>query len=294
MAPHSRSDSESSEDDGAPEIISLVQSKKAIQKLDAELKKAEMAERQSKRRQNREVDRKLKERADMNRGGKKKKEEDELEARMQRAMQEAQEETDEEGENESESEIGSRDEGEDEENNGEDEEDNGEDEEDGGEDEEDLEDDQGSEEDEEDDVETLAPKPKKKTYNNPDHLPDELFTAAFASQASTSKRKATEDEEDKPLKQTPKKKRKRSHTQKDLIVGYVIESMKFYFILFYFFRSRTIRTLPTLGQPITPSVAPSSKINKFLNRTLALKGGKQKTKTWERRPGREPLSTLFI
>jgi len=265
MTPHSRSDSESSEDEGAPEIISLVQSKKAIQKLDAELKKAEMAERQSKRRQNREMDRKLKERADMNRGGKKKGDEaNELEARMQRAMQEAQEEMDEEGESESESQGGSRDEDEDEN----DDDDN--DEEDSGEDEEDvssLEDDQDEEDDNSDDAETLAPKPKKKTYN-PDHLPDELFAAAFASQASTSKRKAAEDEEDKPLKQTPKKKKpKRSHAQQDLIVG-----------------SRTIRTLPTSGQPITPSVAPSSKINKFLNRSLALKGGKQKTKTWERRP----------
>ena len=44
--------------------------------------------------------------------------------------------------------------------------------------------------------------------------------------------------------------------------------------------------LPTPGQPITPSAAPSSKVNKFLNRSLALKGGKQKTKTWERRTGR--------
>jgi hypothetical protein len=43
--------------------------------------------------------------------------------------------------------------------------------------------------------------------------------------------------------------------------------------------------LPTPGQPITPSAAPSSKLNKFLNRSLALKGGKQKTKTWERRTG---------
>ena len=37
---------------------------------------------------------------------------------------------------------------------------------------------------------------------------------------------------------------------------------------------------------MTPSATPSNKINKFLNRSLALKGGKQKTKTWERRSGR--------
>jgi hypothetical protein len=44
--------------------------------------------------------------------------------------------------------------------------------------------------------------------------------------------------------------------------------------------------LPTPGQPIIPSAAPSSKIKKFLNQCLALKGGKQRSKTWERRTGR--------
>ena len=51
--------------------------------------------------------------------------------------------------------------------------------------------------------------------------------------------------------------------------------------------------LQTPGQPITPSAAPSSKINKFLNRSLALKGGKQQSKTWERRTGRS-LSNYLI
>ncbi|KAF8798428.1 hypothetical protein BYT27DRAFT_7203520 [Phlegmacium glaucopus] len=257
MAPHhSSSDSESSGDESAPEIISLAQSKKAIQKLDAELKKAEIAERQSKRRQNRELDRKLKERADMNRAGKLKGDgADELEVRMQRAMQEAQEEMDEEGESGSGSGSEDSDSDSDSENSGEDEDDVGS-----------IDDEQGSvrssEEEEEEEAENLPLKPKKKTYN-PDHLPDELFTAAFAS---SSKRKATEDEDDKPLKQTAKK-AKRSHTQKDLIIG-----------------SRAIRMLPTPGRPITPSAAPSRKVKKFLNRSLALKGGKQQSKTWERRP----------
>ena len=49
--------------------------------------------------------------------------------------------------------------------------------------------------------------------------------------------------------------------------------------------------LPIPGQPIIPSAAPSSKINKFLNRSLALKGGKQQSKTWERRTGR---SSFFL
>jgi len=56
-----------------------------------------------------------------------------------------------------------------------------------------LDDEQGSVHSEEE-AEFLSPKPKRKTYN-PDHLPDEIFTAVFGSQASASKRKATADEE---------------------------------------------------------------------------------------------------
>ena len=219
MAPHhSSSDSESSSDDeGAPETISLAQSKKEIQKLDAELKKAEIAARKSKKSQNREMDRKLKERADMNRGGKQKGDDDDdevggLEARMNRAMQEAQEEMDEDGESGS---VG------DSEKDSDDKEEQ--------EDVSSLEDEQGSEEDEEGEAEILPPNPLK-IKHNANHLPDELFTAAFASKASTSKRKAPDDnKEDNPPKQTSKKP-KRSHTRRDLIVGYafrfIFESTK--------------------------------------------------------------------
>ena len=194
---HSSPDSDSSDDEGAgaPETISLTQSKKDIQKLDAEVKKVQIAVRQSKRRRNREVDRKLKERANANRGGEDK--EDELEARMQRATQEADEEMD-EGESGSES-------GSDSENSGDDDDDD------------DDEDEQGSkqeEEEEEEEAEILFQ--KQRTYNA-NHLPDELFTAAFASKAPTPKRKTTEEDTSHPK---TAKKRKRSHTQKDLIVGY--------------------------------------------------------------------------
>jgi len=249
---HSSSDSESSDGEDAPEVITLAQSKKDIQKLDAELKKAEIAARKSKKSQNREMDRKLKERADMNRGGKQMKGDEVggMEARMYRAMQEAQEEMDEEGESGS---VGDS------------EKDDG-DKEEEQEDDSSLKDDQGSkEEGVEEEAEVLPPNPLTKKTLNANHLPDKLFTAAFASKASTSKRKAPDDEEDNPPKQTSKKP-KRPHTRRDLIVG-----------------SRAIRMLPTPGQPITPSVAPSSKINKFLNRSLALKGGRQQSKTWERR-----------
>ena len=196
MAPQqSSSDSESSDGEDAPEIISLAQSKKDIQKIDAELKKAEMAARKSKKSQNREIDRKLKERADMNRGGKQKGDEvGGLEARMYRAMQEAQEEMDEEGESGS---LGDSEKDDDDK-----------------EEQEDVSSLEGEEEEKE--AEILPPNPlKKKTYNA-NHLPDELFTAAFASKTSTSKRKAPDDD---PPKQTSKKP-KRSHTRRDIIVGY--------------------------------------------------------------------------
>jgi hypothetical protein len=197
MAPHhSSSDSESNDDEDAPEIISLAQSKKDIQKLDAELEKAEIAVRKSRKSQNREMDRKLKERADMNRGGRQKGDEVvELEARMYRAMQEAQDEMDEgesgdsEKDDDEQGDVSS------------------------------FEGEQGSEEEEEEEeeeeAESLPPNPLKKTYNA-NHLPDELFTAAFASKTSTSKRKSPDDD---PPKQTSKKP-KRSHTRTDLIVGY--------------------------------------------------------------------------
>jgi hypothetical protein len=203
MAPHhSSSDSESNDDEDAPEIISLAQSKKDIHKLDAELKKAEIAVRKSRKSQNREMDRKLKERADMNRGGKQK--EDEvvgLEARMDRAMQEAQDEMDEEGESgDSEKDDDDKEEKEDVSSfEGE-------------------QDSEEEEEEEEEDADFLSPNPlKKKTYNA-NHLPDELFTAAFASKKSASKRKVPDDDAPKQTSKKPK----RSHTRRDLIVGYAL------------------------------------------------------------------------
>jgi hypothetical protein len=207
MAPHhsNNPNPESSDDESAPETISLVQSKKEIKKLDAELKNAKVAVNQSKRRQNRQVDMKLKERAVINRSGRGKKG-DELEDRMQRAMQEAEDEMDDEDENRSEGEAGL--------------ENTDDDEEDDAEDVSSIEDEQGSEEGEEGEAEISLPKPLKKKSFNANHLPDELFTAAFASKASTSKRKATDvEKEDNPQRQT-RKKRKRSQTQKDMIIGY--------------------------------------------------------------------------
>src|SRR5258708_7227308 len=72
MPRNSRSDASSSgsENDDAPESISLSRSKKDTQKLEAERKNAEVMQRRAKREKNRNMDRKLKERAVTNKRGK--------------------------------------------------------------------------------------------------------------------------------------------------------------------------------------------------------------------------------
>ncbi|KAF8874573.1 hypothetical protein CPB84DRAFT_1853557 [Gymnopilus junonius] len=299
MAPRKRTlDSGSDYDSDAPEAVPLSQSKKEIQKLETSRQNALLAERQSKKTQNREKDRKLKERAEVNRTlgrkgkekaeekGKKKDEMDEeeedsdganeLEARMLRAMKEANDEDEGSDDDEDVKGLGSI--GQD----GEEEEDELED----GSEEDELDEDDEEDDTEEDgdgfsgsgsEEEDLPPpssskKAKTSTRLNPDHLPDELFAAAFASQ-SRNKRALRDDSEpaskgNRKDKARPAKKRKTNpKSPKDLVVG-----------------SRSIRVLPSSTNPPTPSTLPSRKINKFLDRTLALKGGKQRAKGWERRP----------
>ena len=227
MAPRTRASQQhssgSDSDSDVPEAISLSQSKKEIQQLDIQRKNAELAERKSKRVLNREKDRQLKERAEKNKyaalattDGKGKgraeaeAEADDLEARMERAMAEANEES---GEDDSDDEqayeefggvkIGDEESGSDE------------DESEGSEDS-----DQDDSEDEDDSEEELeeAPPPKStKIKFNPDHLPDELFAAAFAPKP---KRKPEAELETEPTN-PPAKKRKATGT-KDIMVGCVV------------------------------------------------------------------------
>ena len=308
MAPHHRP-SDSSEDEGsdAPEAVSLSQSKKHIQKLETSRKNAEIAQRQSKREKNRERDRKLKERAEKNKDeaavkssakGKGKVVEsqtgdDELQARMERAMQEAQEESSED-EDEDEAESSSQfEESEGTSVNGEDEEDEDSSIEDHhAEEEDDDESESESEDESEDDSVHEEPPKSQKTRFNPDHLPDELFTAAFASKP---KRKTLAENSEKDNDTTisrPAKKRKSSKIRKDVVIGYAILWNRLCINLmcsnffFFFCSSRAIRMLPNSNQPSVPATLPSRKVKRFLDRTLALKGGKQRTKGWERRPGK--------
>ncbi|KDR70017.1 hypothetical protein GALMADRAFT_145059 [Galerina marginata CBS 339.88] len=288
MAPRKDASSGSDSDSDVPEAIPLSQSKKQIQKLESSRKNAVLAERQSRKTQNRERDRKLKERAEKNKKpvkdkgkGKEESEEDDdeeeeeavdgLEARMLRAMKDAQDEEDEEDEegfegfgnvqlDEDEDESGSQDS---EENDSEEEEEEGSDDDD--------DESQDSEESEGEEEPERPSKPKTSTKFNPDHLPDELFEAAFASQTGT-KRTFTDDADitsskRKTSPRATKKRKTNPKTPKDIIVG-----------------SKAIRVLPSSVLPPAPATLPSRKINNFLNRTLALKGGKQRARGWERRP----------
>jgi len=197
--------SSQSDNEDTPESISLSQSRKDIQKLEADRRIAEAIQHKARKEKNRELDRKLKERSVINkdtgnRPSKKRKstieEEDSVEhpessdgrnkanvaeERMKRAIQEAEDE------------------------------------------------DQGSftgddeeHSDEEDDSVSEAEAnadhtiPGLKTMRKPHHLPDELFEAAFSSKAT--KRKVEED--DVPLDRPPKKRRSsKSKSKKDIVVG---------------------------------------------------------------------------
>jgi len=227
MAPRARSSSPSSEseDEGAPEAVSLSQSKKVVQRLESERRNAEAVGRKAQKKKNRDLDRKLKERSEKNKeqgssglskerpkssvrdqGASVSDEEgaDDLEARMERAMREAQEEEEDE-EGLSSDEDGSLDSQEEGINNDEDSSDS----------------EDSSKED--DDVDFLSPDEEDEDGENgflalhkkAQKLPDELFTAAFsASNTSNPKRKAVDEEA--PSK--PAKKRK-SKARRDVIIG---------------------------------------------------------------------------
>jgi len=256
MAP-SHADSTSSDEEDAPESVSLIQSKLHVKQRDDVLKRVHAAEKKKKRMRNQERDRRLKEQAE---GSKRRRREDagdvNLEARMERAMQEAEAEMGDDGDDDEGADFGEEEDGDfmgidavsaessEGDNPGEEDEDS----------------EEGDEE-----MDTDEEEPPAKLKSNPNHLPDHLFTAAFSSKSAKPplKREATDGV---PTRKA--RKRVRSNAPlKDLLIG-----------------SRAIRTLAT-GRPLAgASTLPSAKIKKFLDRRLALKGGTVKTRGWERRP----------
>lgn len=101
----------------------------------------------------------------------------------------------------------------------------------------------------------------------PNHLPDDLFATAFSAQAA-EKAKSEAKASKRKASTSDKRKRMRSNASpKDVLIG-----------------SRAIRTLSQDPYPSGSGTIPSSKIKRFLNRVLALKGSKSRTRGWERKP----------
>ncbi|KAK0189109.1 hypothetical protein F5146DRAFT_1057988 [Armillaria mellea] len=95
------------------------------------------------------------------------------------------------------------------------------------------------------------------------HLHDHLFASAAASVPSVEKK--TKPKYSKEAKKTGKRKRT---TAKDCVLG-----------------SRVIRALPDPNKPPsgTPSMVPTAKVRKFLDRSLSLRNTDKRVGSWERR-----------
>ncbi|ESK88069.1 hypothetical protein Moror_10768 [Moniliophthora roreri MCA 2997] len=284
MAPPIHTELSSGDEDDAPEIFTLSQSKKDIKKHDDAIRELETAEREKKRAKNRERDRKLKEQAANSQKRRRKDEEEDeevnsAEARMLRAMQQAKDEEDEDSEEEMGMDSGGGEDESEEDEIEEDEEMNDVgDEEDSEEDDEDDEaqDEQMADADDDDDDESSdgsefggieLDEPSLTSTTRAKHLPDHIFTLAAAA-APVRKLPQPKPKEVKPQKQS--KRRKRSGKgPKEVVIG-----------------SRSIKALASADPfPVVSStMAPSAKVRKFLDRGLSLKGNKSKTRGWERRP----------
>ncbi|KAK0218157.1 hypothetical protein IW262DRAFT_1119626 [Armillaria fumosa] len=123
------------------------------------------------------------------------------------------------------------------------------------------EDDEGDEEEESDEEEEEFhgfDAPRKSN-----HLPDHLFASAAASVPSIEKK--TKSKSSKEAEKT--KKRKRT-TAKDRLLG-----------------SRVIRALPDPNKPPSgiPSMVPTAKVRKFLDRSLSFRRTDKRVGGWERR-----------
>jgi hypothetical protein len=321
LRPSSSSNSDSDSD--APEAVSLSHSKKSIQNQNANLRKAKALAREKTKQKNRTKDQKLKERAAKNKKAELSSsnsgtikyavedaeeeldDEDDEEARMLRAMRDAEGEEDEEGEGDGELDEDSEDEdfaefqeGSDFDSVGMDEEDlldAGEDDSEEASSDEEMEDNEDGLEDQEMDssVDSETPPPPKTSSN---YLPDELFKAAFSQTSKSNPTKAKKPA--LPKKELKKRKRTSSAAPKDIIVGFVsnvLSCLDFPLNQSWGRSSRAIRTLSSTNRPISSKGAvPSAKINKFLDRTLALKGQKPVPgKGWQRRPG-TPIPRLSL
>jgi hypothetical protein len=202
MSSH-RSTSVSSDDDEAPESLSLEESRRDVQKHTDKLQQFREAEKEKKRARNRERDRRLKEQAE--RGRRRQKAADEpdidLEARMKKAMEDAEAESDSDDlESVADRSDNAR---------GDDGEDFG--------GEHDVGEARGKSHAESNDE---TDHPLAEAMPNPNHLPDHLFTTAFTSQTVQSRTTLQKRETDEQNPNHPAKKRaRRTNSAKDVVVG---------------------------------------------------------------------------
>ncbi|KAI0027701.1 hypothetical protein K488DRAFT_90545 [Vararia minispora EC-137] len=106
------------------------------------------------------------------------------------------------------------------------------------------------------------------------YLPEDLFAPALSQKTSHSSNSASS-----PSAQPRKKQRRAVRKSKDILVGdRIVRTLA---------TTSTHRTSATTAVSFTPSAGattPHARINRFLNRTLALKGREHKGQRWERKP----------
>ena len=219
----------------------------------------------------------------------------ELEARMARAMMDAEDEEEDEDEDFEEGSAFGDFSGEDDELEGDGEEgEEFEDDEDGDEDpsnaDEDEDEDMASESEEE--VDDYSPAPSHK----PNYLPDHLFKSALSNAATKGSKIRFDDDLSSRAAPPPQRKRKRTKTSKDIVLGYVLPHDSPCHAAYMPRRSRVIRTLSnptgTASTAATKGLARPRKMEKFVKKSLNVKGdaSKSKSKGWTRRPGEfDPL-----
>ncbi|KAM6494872.1 hypothetical protein JOM56_009495 [Amanita muscaria] len=266
--------STSDTDSDAPETFTLAESKKSAKRKNDDVEKAHAAQRKKSKLKNQERDKLLKEQAEKRKEKVKGGEEPlSVEARMERAMREAEEEAsdEEEGGNKRRVDVKAEVKEQSEEWKG-------------------LPDAESDSEMEEDDENSsLAsdsdeemgeegsslgedfnddglddPDSLHSLKTSADRLPDHVFEAAFASHQKAHQAGLKTTETGKPKT----KEKKRKNKSKDIIIG-----------------SKTIRTLSSALQTSKSGAhAQTRKMQRYIDRTLSLKGGNSTVKGWQRRP----------
>ncbi|KIK54835.1 hypothetical protein GYMLUDRAFT_249186 [Collybiopsis luxurians FD-317 M1] len=281
MAPLRRQSSslKSDSEDEAPESLTLASTKSSYDSQRSSLLALDAAKKQKKKDRNRERDKRLKERAASRVEG--------VVRRQQEVEPEGDEDEDEdedEGEEEAENDNGiearmlramqhAEDEGESDEEKEEDEVDSDEEmevDEDSAEDDGDEELNSDVEEHSQSDSDMEPPKA------NLNHLPEHIFASAFFSSSpkATKFNKmsiATSKSSQPSQKQKARRKKRPGNTPKDIVIGSRT------------FRPRNDRAQQTVAPRATEAMRPSAKINKFLDKSLSLRGNRSKKRGWERR-----------